>query len=67
MGVARSIVDQQKNVEWDVLLRAIFLHLWDNVVEKPVLENGLCNSGLLFHTTGREPLAMILRALGFSE
>ena len=42
-GVAWSIVEQQKNVEWDVLLQAIFLHLLDKVVEKPVLENGLCN------------------------
>ena len=44
-GVARSTVKQQKNVEWDVLLQAIFLYLWDKVVEKPVLENGLCNTG----------------------
>ena len=57
-GLARGTVKQQKNVERDVLLQAIFLYLQDKVVEKPVLENGLCNSGLLFHTTGREPLAM---------
>ena len=68
-GVAWSIVEQQKNVEWDVLLQAVFLYLRDKVVENPVLENGLCNPGfgVLFHTTGREPLAMFLRALGFSE
>ena len=46
----------------------IFLYLWSKVVEKPVLENGLCNQalGLLFRTTGKEPLAVFLRALGFS-
>ena len=44
-GVARSIVEQQKNVAWDVLLQAIFLYLWDKVEEKPVLESGLCNPG----------------------
>ncbi|XP_024595978.1 LOW QUALITY PROTEIN: craniofacial development protein 1-like [Neophocaena asiaeorientalis asiaeorientalis] len=43
MGVAWSTVEQQKNVERDVLLQAIFLHLLDKVVEKPVLEKGLCN------------------------
>ena len=42
-GVAWSTVRQQKNV--DVLLQAIFLYLWDKVVENPVLENGLCNPG----------------------
>ena len=42
-GVAWSTVKQQKNVEWDVLLQAIFRYLWDKVMEKPVLENGLCN------------------------
>ena len=26
-GVAWSIVEQQKNVEWDILLQAIFLYL----------------------------------------
>ena len=44
-GVVQSIVKQQKNVEWDVLLQAIFLYFWDKVVEKLVLENGLCNPG----------------------
>ena len=44
-GVAQSIVEQQKNVEWDVHLQAIFLYLWDKVMEKSVLENGLCNPG----------------------
>ena len=44
-GVAQSIVEQQKNVEWDVLLQAVFLYLRDKVVENPVLENGLCNPG----------------------
>ena len=44
-GVAQRVVEQQKNVEWDVLLKAIFLYLWDKVVEKPVLENDLCNPG----------------------
>ena len=43
--VAQSIAEQQKNVEWDVLLQTIFLYFWDKVVEKPVLENGLCNLG----------------------
>jgi len=28
-GVAWSTVEQQKNVEWDSLLQAIFLYLWD--------------------------------------
>ena len=58
----------EKNVEWDVLLQAISLYLQDKVVEKPVLENGLCTQalGLLFHTTGRESFAMFLRVLGFS-
>ena len=32
-GVAQSIVEQQKNVGWDVLLQAIFLYLQDKVVE----------------------------------
>ena len=67
--VTWNIAKQQKNVEWDVLLGAIFLYLRDRVVEKPVLENGLCNPG--FGVTvphkGRELLAMFLRALGFSE
>ena len=38
-------VEQQKNVEWDVLHQTVFLCLWDKVVEKPVLERGLCNPG----------------------
>ena len=31
-------------------------------MEKPVLKDGLCNQalGLIFHTTGREPLAVFL-------
>ena len=67
-GVARSTVEQQKNVEWDVLLQAIFLHLRDKVVEKPVLEMACVTQALrlLFHTTGRKPLAVFLRALGLS-
>ena len=44
-GVAQSIVEQQKNVECNVLLQAIFLYLQEKVVEKPVLENGPCNPG----------------------
>ena len=44
-GVAQSTAEQQKNAEWDVLLQAIFLYLWGKVVEKPVLENGLCDPG----------------------
>ena len=44
-GVAQRTIKQQKNVEWDVLLQAIFLCVQDKVVEKPVLENGLCNPG----------------------
>ena len=69
MNRAWSTVEQQKNSEWDILLQAIFLYLQDKVVEKPVLENGLCTQalGLLFHTTGRESLAMFLRVPGFSE
>ena len=43
--VAQSIIKEQKNVEWDVLLQAIFLYLWDKLVEKLVLENGQCNPG----------------------
>ena len=35
----------EKNVEWDVLLQAVFLYLWDKVVEIPVLENIQCNPG----------------------
>ena len=33
-GGTPNIVKQQKNVEWDVLLQAIFLYLQDKVVEK---------------------------------
>ena len=51
-------------VEWDVLLHTVRLCLWDKG-EKPVLEDG-CNQalGLLFHTTGKEPLAMFFRVRG---
>ena len=45
MNRAWSTDEEQKNVEWDILLQAIFLYLQDKVVEKPVLENGLCNTG----------------------
>ena len=54
----------------DVLLQAVFLYLQDKVVEKPALENGLHNPGfgiIIFHTAGREPLAMFLRAPGLSQ
>ena len=44
-GVAQSTVKQQKNIEWDILLQAIFLYLRYKVVEKSVLENGLCSPG----------------------
>ena len=44
-GMAWSVVEQQKSVECDVLLQEIFLYLQDKVMEKPVLENGLCNPG----------------------
>ena len=44
-GVTQNIVEQQKNVELDILLHAIFLYLQDKVVEKPVRERGLCNPG----------------------
>ena len=69
MGVAQSTVEHQKNVEWDVLLQAIFLYLWDKVEEKPVLENGLGNPGFgvtLPHNR-KTALGYVLRALGFSE
>lgn len=48
---------QRKNAEWAVFSQTGFRYLWDKVVEKPVLENGLCNQALhlLFHTTGRDP------------
>ena len=68
-GVAQRVVEQQKNVEWDVLLHAIFLYLRDKVVEKPVLENGLCNPGFgvtLPHSRKR-PLGYFVKALAFSE
>ena len=44
-GVSQSTVEQQKNVEWDALLQAVFLYLQDKAVEKPVLENDLYNPG----------------------
>ena len=68
-GVAWSIVEQQKNVEWDILLQAIFLYLWDKVVEKQSWTMTCVTQalGLLFRITGRESLAMFLRALGFSD
>ena len=59
-SMAWSTVKQQKNVEWDVLLQVIFPYLQDKVVEKLVLENGLCNKGhgvTLPHNT-REPVAV---------
>ena len=68
-GLAWSTVEQQKNVEWDILLQAIFFYLRDKLVEKPVLENGLCNPGFgvtLPHNRKRA-LGYVLRALGFSE
>ena len=43
--VALSTVKQQKNVESDVLLQVIFLFLQDKVMEKLVLESGLCQPG----------------------
>ena len=54
-GVAWSTVKPPKNIEWDVLLQAIFVYLWDKVVGKPVLDNGLYNPswGLSFYTAGR--------------
>ena len=54
----------------DVVLQAVFLYLQDKVVEKPALENGLHKQGfgiIIFYTTGREPLAMFLRAPGLSQ
>ena len=42
-GVTSSIVERQNIVEWGILLQAVFLYLWDKVVEKPVLENIQCN------------------------
>lgn len=33
-GLAWSTDKQQKNVEWDVLPQAMFLYLWDKLVEK---------------------------------
>ena len=44
-GVTHRMVEQQKNVEWDVLLQAIFLYLQVKVVENLVLENGMSNPG----------------------
>ena len=68
-GVARSTVKQQKYVEWDILLQAIFLYLWDKVVEKPALENGLCNPGfgVTLPQNRKRALGYVLRAFGFSE
>ena len=62
---AWSIVKQQMNVERAVLPQTIFLQ----VVEKSALENPCATRalGLLFYTAGGEPLAVFLRALGFSE
>ena len=42
-GVTSSIVERQNIVEWGILLQAVFLYLQDRVVEKQVLEHGLCN------------------------
>ena len=67
--VAQSIVKQEKNVEWDVLLQEIFPCLWDKVVEKRVLENTLCNTGFMVtlpHNRKRD-FGYDLRALGFAE
>ena len=44
-GWPGALSSSKRMLEWDVLLQAIFLYLWDKVVEKPVLENGLCNPG----------------------
>ena len=41
----RALLSSKKNVEQDVLLQAIFLYLWDKLVEKSVLKNGLSNPG----------------------
>ena len=67
--VVWSTVKQQKNIEWDVHLQAIFLYLWDKVVENQSWKMACVTQalGLLFHTTRGEPLAMLLRALGFCE
>ena len=67
--VVQSIVEQEKSVEWDVLLHAISPCLWGKVVEKPVLENSLCNTGFrvtLPHNRKRA-FGYDLRAIGFSE
>ena len=61
--VALSTVKQQKNVESDVLPQAMFLYLWDKVVEKQVLENDLCDLGFgvtLPHNT-KQALFYVLR------
>jgi len=67
--VACSIVKQQKNVEWDVILQEIFLYLQDKVLEKQVLENGLCKPdfGVTLTHSRKRALGYVLRALGFSE
>ena len=62
-----SIVEQQKNVEWDALLQAIFLYLWDNVVEKAVLVNGVFNSNFGVILPHNRKKSLFLRALGSSE
>ena len=41
----QSFLEQQKNVEWDFFLQAIFLHIQDKVVKKSVMENSLHNPG----------------------
>ena len=51
------------------MFQAIVLYLRDKVVEKPILENGLCNPGFgvtLPHNRKRV-LDYVFRALGFSE
>ena len=67
--VACSIVKQQNNVEWDVIPQEIFLYLQDKVLEKQVLENGLCklDFGVTLTHYRKGALGYVLRALGFSE
>jgi len=65
-GLAWSTDKQQKNVESDVLPQAMFLYLWDKVVEKQVLENDLCDLGFgvtLPHNTKQA----LFYVLGFSK
>ena len=66
--VACSIVKQQNNVEWDVIPQEIFLYLQDKVLEKQVLENGLCklDFGVILTHNRKRALGYVLRALGFS-